>query len=53
MVNTDVYSQAAQAEASGYDALVSQVSHGSALLCANELALPAELSAASGKALAQ
>ena len=53
MVSTDVYSHAAQAEASGYDALVAQVSHGSGMLCANEQSLPAELSAASGKAVTQ
>lgn len=36
MVYTDAYSQAAQAEASGYTALTHQVSDGSALLCAND-----------------
>lgn len=36
MVYTDAYSMAAQAEASGYDALAHQVSGASALLCAND-----------------
>jgi hypothetical protein len=53
MVNTDAYTRAAQAEASGYDALVSRVSNASALLCLNDAALPSVLSADAGKAVAQ
>ena len=53
MVNTDAYTHAAQAEASGVDALVSQVSNTGALLCLNEAELPAVVSADAGKAVAQ
>ncbi|MDC8758163.1 hypothetical protein [Janthinobacterium fluminis] len=48
MLHTDAYSMAAQAEASGYDALVSEVSNGASLLCANEVPAPQD-----GKAIAQ
>ena len=43
MVYTDAYSQAAQAEAAGYDALSHQLSNDQTLLCAN---LPARLMSA-------
>lgn len=36
LLSSDAYSQAAQAEASGYDALTHRVSQGDRLVCLNE-----------------
>ncbi|WP_317205063.1 hypothetical protein [Janthinobacterium sp.] len=47
VVYTDAYSRAAQAEASGYDALAHRVSNSAALVCVNDN-LPA-----AGRAVAQ
>lgn len=47
VVYTDAYSRAAQAEASGYDALAHRVSNSGALLCVNDKLAPA------GQAVAQ
>lgn len=52
MLSTEAYSQAAQAEASGVDALTHQVWNADTLLCVNTV-LPASLSAASSTAIAQ
>ncbi len=54
MVYTDAYSHAAQAEASGYYALTSEVGNGAVLLCSNdEQVLPANVEAQNGKAVTQ
>lgn len=43
LLNTDAYSAAAQAEATGFDALSQRVSTGGTLLCSNDVATPAGL----------